>query len=324
MDAATTHDIDPLHCSNSNSNTGDDDDDDDGPNHTDKAFQAEIVGHNGRIGSFLFNAGDGSFAPTSNRPNTQVANIASCSDIGTPILVAVPSTEILNVFYSTPIERRTDLVIIANCLPSRLPEDIPMTYSVLHFGILQQGQLPVTNDLSPPTVVFGPHANFLSNLLRNYGVKTKIASTFMEVEKYALLKLLWVSFMWLLCHDVEDTNHSTGNGDTKHTASLTVTQVHDTKQQLLKALVLEAIPVMKTLSKTRTVRESSEIHDIDYDVNDIMQYLESYSRSMPNVTPSKNLAIAEFQGRNGVLLACGDNDQPLHSKLVYRVVGYIP
>lgn len=285
--------------------------------------RAEIVGHNGRIGSFLLNAGSGLFVPTSNRLNTQVAQIASCSNVDTPILVAVPSTEILNVFQSTPIHRRKDLVIIANCLPSRLPVHY-MTYSVLHFGILQNGQLPVTNHLSPPTVVFGPHAKFLSNLLQKYGVKTKIASTFIELEKYALLKLLWVSFMWLLCHDVEDGNLSDCNGCGNNTASLTVTQVHETKQELLRALVVEAIPIINILSKTTHLENKSSGEDsIGVDVNDIMEYLESYSRSMPNVTPSKDLAIAEFQGRNGVLLAYAGN-QTLHSQLVHRVVGYIP
>jgi hypothetical protein len=280
-------------------------------------FQAEVVGHNGRIGSFLLNAGNGLFVPTSNRLNIQVAQIASCSNDDTPILVAVPSTEILNVFQSTPIERRKDLVIIANCLPSGLPAD-NMTYTVLHFGILQHGQLPVTNHLSPPTVVFGPHAKFLSNLLQKYGVKTKIASTFTELEKYALLKLLWVSFMWLLCHGVED-----GNLSDCSRLSLTVTQVHETKQELLRALVVEAIPIIQILSRTHLKNESTGADGIGFDVNDIMEYLESYSRSMPNVTPSKDLAIAEFKGRNGVLLAYAGN-QTLHSQLVHRVVGYIP
>lgn len=280
---------------------------------TQTSFQAEIVGHNGRIGSFLLNAGNGSFLPTSNRPGTQqVAPIGSCTHVNTPILVAVPSMEILPVVHSTPMNRRKDLVIIANCLPSRLPKD--MTYSVLHFGILKQGQLPVTSDVSPPTVVFGPHANFLSHLLEKYEVKTKIASTFEELEKFALLKLLWVSFMWLLCHDVEckqgfDDEYGIEN------VRLTVTEVHDTKQELLRALVLEAIPVMKRL-------KSGGQNDVGYDVNNIMEYLESYSKSMPNVIPSKDLAIAEFQGRNGILLAYGN--QPLHSELVHRVIGCNP
>lgn len=296
-------------------------------NSSTSSYQAEVVGHKGRIGSFLYKAGAGKFVASSNRHKDHVWElppIGSLTCINTPILVAVPAHEIPNVIDATPFNRRQDLVVLANCLPSMLPAVENMTYSVLHFGVLELGQLPLTNDTSPPTVLFGPYARFLSSLLQAYKVKIKIVSTFVELEKYALTKLLWISFMWLLCHDHDDVDHNDVNDFKKeNNAGLTVVQVHELKHDVLRALVVESKPILEALLQNTTRNQMHSSKDsMEWDVNNIMNYLESYSRSMPNAIPRKDLAIREFQGRNGILLKF--RNQPLHEALVQRVVGYIP
>ena len=200
--------------------------------------RGEVVGSTGRIGSLILRSGGGLLAasPRGLRPG-------SLSPPGTPIFVAVPTSAIANVIRLTPRERRGDIVLISNGLPSRLlgefDEDelgIGITVTVPHFGVLQTGAEAVTSPISPSTVVHGKHSTVLMRLLvEQCGINVVKARSMEEVEACAARKLLWTSLMWLLCHE---------DGD-----PIDVTAVHETKSEKLQDLVQELLPVANSLAE---------------------------------------------------------------------------
>jgi len=188
-----------------------------------------------------------------------------------------------------------------------------ITTSVPHFGVLKVGQDPISNDSSPPTIIHGKHSECLAFILAKHGVSTQIVSSLQQVDAVAIRKLLWVSIMWLLCHD----------HDGHHEGPITVKTVHQTKRLHVRKLVMELIPAANLLLKRYHPRErdNGNIGSVD----EVVDYLEAYSYSMPNAIPNKLLAMDEFAQRNGFLLSTLESvSQPLHRDLVKRVVGYIP
>ena len=169
-----------------------------------------------------------------------------------------------------------------------------MTVAVPHFGVLSVGADPIGGGVSsPPTYICGKHANLLIKLLDPiYCIEVESSK---EVEMYAARKLLWASMMWLLTNDDEP---------------MTVDIVHTKKKNILQDLVQELLPVIKVLA-------GGDIGSLD----EVLQYLESYSMSMPGAKPNLNLAIAEINERNGQLLGIKDVKQPLHENLVRKVSG---
>jgi glycine/D-amino acid oxidase-like deaminating enzyme len=172
------------------------------------------------------------------------------------------------------------------------------TLVVPHYGILSVGAQPtMTLPSSPPTYIYGRHADTVRTVLEKEGVKTHIVASWDDIQIHAARKLLWASCMWLLCHSSEPP--------------LTVEQVHDTRQDVLVNLVKEVLPALEDVVG---------ISGIDW--KDTIAYMESYSHSMPNTIPSKKLALDEVRERNGVWLRAGGRfPQPLHEELLLKVGG---
>jgi glycine/D-amino acid oxidase-like deaminating enzyme len=192
-------------------------------------------------------------------------------------------------------ERREDLVWVGNGLA--LEQFRNTTLVVPHYGIISVGAHPTTLPSSPPTYIYGRHANNVANVMEREGVKTYIVPSWDEIQIHAARKLLWASCMWLLCHSSEPP--------------LTVEQVHDTCQDLLVDLVNELLPALEDLVGMSGI-----------DGNDTITYMASYSHSMPNTIPSKILAMDEVYERNGVWLKARSRfPQPLHEQLLLKVGG---
>ena len=180
-----------------------------------------------------------------------------------------------------------------------------------HFGVLQVDAEPTSNKTSPPTFIHGKHAMKLRSLLTSYDLNVKVTSSIMEIDAAAIRKLIWVSGMWLLCHD----NHCLHDG-------INVIQVHETKHtQLYELVEKELYPASLELLQRYHPNQISGLKDakqIMGSVDDVMSYLESYSYSMPGAIPNKVLAIEEIDQRNGILLSTSI-DQPLHNALIERI-----
>lgn len=250
------------------------------------------------------------------------------------------------VIEKTVPNRREDLVFVTNGIPSDFiqcfhqlnnndyydihnngttPDNI-ITTTVPHFGVLQVGADPISNKLSPPTFIHGKHAMKLRSLLTFYNLNVKVTSSLMEIDAAAIRKLIWVSGMWLLCHDNQN-DHKSGHCTTTVSTNnclhgINVTQVHETKQKQLYELVeKELYPASLELLQRYHPNEIAGLKDakqIMGSVDDVMSYLESYSYSMPGAIPNKVLAIDEIEQRNGILLSTSI-DQPLHKALIERV-----
>lgn len=268
----------------------------------------EIVGSTGRIGSYLLRS---SCSACSSPPRG--VSPGCSSPPGTPIFVTVPTNAIPSVIESTLRERRKDLILVGNGIPEllverwreeygRTEEGLDWTVSVPHFAVLEVGGPIVTSPLSPPTIVYGKHSKTLKGLLAKEGVKVEIVNSMEEVNRAAIRKLMWASIMWLLCHD--------GAGD----SPLTVEAVHKIKSDEVKALVEEILPAALLVAGPGGQGMGS--------VDEVMEFLESYSFSMPTAVPARSLAIGEIEGRNGVFLSLRDvAPQPLHKGYIQRVAG---
>ena len=145
----------------------------------------------------------------------------------------------------------------------------------------------------------------MDSFLRNQGIKVTLVDSWAEILMHAARKLLWASSLWLLCHE---------SSPSEQAAPLTVVEVHDKKDQLLRDLVEELLPVVRSLTQSQAL--------LDDDLKETLDYMECYSRSMPGAIPNKELAIAEVAQRNGIWLKKRDDyPQPLHESLLERVVG---
>jgi hypothetical protein len=188
-----------------------------------------------------------------------------------------------------------------------------ITVSVPHFGILKVGQDPISHESSPPTIIHGRHSQILKCVLLEYGVCVDVVEDIKNVDEASIKKLLWVSIMWLLCHDDIISG------------PLTVTEVHERRTSDVEDLVSELIPPANLiLAKYHNDSQLDSTLSIG-SVKEVIEYMEAYSYSMPNAIPNKLLAIDEFSQRNGCLLSIeGSPAQPLHTHFVQRVVGNIP
>ena len=164
---------------------------------------------------------------------------------------------------ATTPKRREDLVFVTNGLPSdfiqyfyqslinntspqefvgeNLCNDVQhhvLTTSVPHFGVLNVGADPISiSQLSPPTYIYGKHALKLKSILEAYDLNVKVTSTIMDIDAAAIRKLIWVSGMWLLCHDSHGDGGSCCTATSSSTRSINVSQVHETKNLLSSSLL---------------------------------------------------------------------------------------
>mmetsp|Transcript_8372 Transcript_8372/g.10591 ORF Transcript_8372/g.10591 Transcript_8372/m.10591 type:complete len:207 (+) Transcript_8372:396-1016(+) len=194
-----------------------------------------------------------------------------------------------------------------------------MTMTVPHFGILRVGDNPLSDEtISPPTIIYGKHANRLKQILELYEINVQIVSTLLAIDAAAIRKLLWVSSMWLLCHDPYS---SSVTSDACTSTPMDVSNVHKFKNKELCKLVEEELyPAAVTLLEEYHNKSNANARQIMGTVNDVLKYMESYSLSMPGACPNKQLAIDEIEQRNGVLLSVSSVPQPLHRALIKRVM----
>ena len=193
-----------------------------------------------------------------------------------------------------------------------------ITTSVPYFGVLSVGGPVISGNSSPKTIIHdGRHAQTLANLLESQGIRCKIegsrraANGIKDIDMAAIQKLIWVSSMWLFCHDSEEED----------AAALTCSEVHDLKNAQLKELLRELVPAANELLEVYHPGSSTGIGSID----EVAKHLEDYSNSIPTAVVSKHLSIEEFEQRNGYLLSVERlAPQPIHREIVERVVGYIP
>mmetsp|Transcript_54421 Transcript_54421/g.80784 ORF Transcript_54421/g.80784 Transcript_54421/m.80784 type:complete len:370 (+) Transcript_54421:98-1207(+) len=274
----------------------------------------EVVGATGRIGSFLLESG-GYLVPV-----PRDVQPGSLTDQGCPIFVSVPTFQISNVIQRTLPARRNDLVFVTNGIPSdflgldddndNFIDENEITTSVPYFGVLGVGEEVITNELSPNTIINnGRHAKTLADLLESSNIGCEIVDGMKEVDAAAVQKLIWVSIMWLLCHDCEE-------------GPITVAQVHEEKSGQVDQLLEELVPAANhLLEKYHHGVFKKGVGSIA----EVKKHLEDYSFSMPISIPARMKAIEEFKFRNGYLLSMQNSvPQTLHRKLVRNVVGYIP
>jgi hypothetical protein len=311
-------------------------------------YDGEVVGGNGRIGSFLLEQhskmmANNSGIIASNVPLYKVLKDAEYKEsdnyvigqhtlIDSPIYVATPANAIPNVVAKTIPIRRRDLVFVCNGLVADSIRQIPsevnssdahesapleeeVTIVVPHFGVLAVGASAIGKTV--PSIVYGRHATKVSELLQSASLPVSIVSTLEEVTEAAALKLLWASLMWLLTCDIDDGSNQ----------QCTVVEVHDiaTTQHKLRNLVMELLPVVWLLSRSTAsedVLPSEIMTPTAKEVQETMDYLERYSRSMPGARPSFDLGLKEVRDRNGQFLVFEEFvPQSHHKALLRRVLG---
>lgn len=295
----------------------------------------EVVG-SGRIASLFLRQEGGIAVPRKTKLGVQ-------SLTGCPIVVATPSRAWPALFEACPLERRTDIIWMGNGLPrhdltatttitsandddnnNTTKQTTTTTWVVPHFGVLQINGPIVSSETSPPTYCFGKHASFLENVLMRKGLRSKVeqVASLQILKRHALRKLIWASSMWLLCHHQSEGNKQNHDTDKQQQHPLTVTQVHEQRDALLRELVGELLPVAnEVLLSTSSLSEQQQQQENDNDNDDdslasVLAYMEQYSRSMPNAIPSRTLGLAELSERNGVFLRGRPGQQPCHERLV--------
>ena len=300
---------------------------DDGP-----YYDGEVVGSTGKIGSYILHSLNSKVSLIQNLLYDQYqyrrafatprgVSPGCMSKIDTPIYACIPSSSIKDVWFATEPHRREDLVFLCNCVPSRhlsfLAND-NATVAVLHFGVSRENSVPKAScaPTSPPTVIYGKHADTLAKLLENDDIPVVIAKSPHELQAAAVKKLVWSSLMWLLCHDV-------GSDE----MPLTVKDVHAKCSNKLQKLIAELISMLEVLCNEEW---NTSFHGDSFislgSTKEIMAYLEMYSMSIEggNIIPSRDLALKEIHERNGLIISLMNEDQTSHSyhlELIQRVAG---
>ncbi|KAL3904321.1 MAG: hypothetical protein SGILL_010114 [Bacillariaceae sp.] len=168
--------------------------------------------------------------------------------------------------------------------------------------------LPIqTSDESPPTLLYGRHAQSMATILKKHGVQTQIVESFQEIVVHAGLKLLWASCLWLLCHSTEVMKDD-GVGD-----AVTIGQVLEQRHDALDRLVDELLPVLCELVDGIGEGSSKSSSAMLLTRQHVDEYLRNYSKSIAGAIPSKALALKEVQERNGVFFR---SSQTFHRQLL--------
>ena len=291
-------------------------------------YNAEVVGAFGRMGSFwLCHHNDDNDAGSEVGVPAIVPRGISpgyLSPFGCPIYIAIPSQFWVEIYNQVPDDRRCDCVFIGNGIP--LSELKDATIVVPHYGILQVCRLGkddndhvqkpiVTSPLSPKTYIYHRganskhHAMHVSKILNRQDVSTQsVDADFQKIQTLAGQKLLWASCMWLVCHYVDDDTTATENNNSSH-YPLTVSQAHEQRQRMIDQLVEELLPAFQKMNMGQSLSK-----------DEVLQYIKSYSLSMPTAIPSKQLALAELNERNGVWLKLATTEKPqtFHKQLIQQ------
>jgi len=287
----------------------------------------ELVGANGRMGSFLLRQSNYSLACITREHNLD--QIGMMSEPNEPIYVCTPGDAVLDVLRRIPPGRIEDACLVCNGFFPVSDNELfqHVTICVPHFGVLAVGSEPVCGTGSPPTIIHGKHAHKLKSLLLKNKTAGNGANILVEIEEsrqgadeQAIKKLLWASILWLFTSDP--------SGDP--TKCITVKEAHHLYSKEIRDLVVELLPAARRLMNEGS--EQNENHDYDLmhghlgSVSNIIAYLEAYSYSMPNATPSLELALKEVSNRNARFLRMieetnmnPDDNQALHQKLLQRL-----
>lgn len=297
-------------------------------------YNGEVVGSTGKIGSYILHSLNCKKDPNPAFPYDQYQYSRAfatprglapgcLSKQDSPIYACIPSSSIRDVWDATVPNRRKDLVFLCNCIPSRhldlLTDEntVEVTIAILHFGASkdQSGPKASCSLESPPTVIYGKHANTLSKLLEKDNIPVAVANSAQELQTAAVKKLAWSSLMWLLCHDISPNEKP-----------LTVKDVHTAHSDKLQMLVKEIIPPLEALGQESWTEHESGSSKYALTTEDMMNYLETYSKSISegNVTPNRDLALEEIHERNGLILSLMDKTErndSYHLEVIRRVVG---
>jgi glycine/D-amino acid oxidase-like deaminating enzyme len=264
-------------------------------------YKSEVVGAYGRMGSFWL---------CHQEDKNEISHAAAIprglapgylTKIGCPIFVATPSSSWARIWEQTFPHRREDLIFVGNGIPPDAFHDTTIVvphYSVLTICKRDDDENPIgTNALSPKTFLYGKHSEFTAKILNRYGVSTEKVESIADIKIRAAMKLVWASCMWLLCHSAED-------------APINFETVHRKYQPKLDRLVDETIPALEKFLQQSVNRK--EVHD----------YIKAYSLSIPLAVPSKKVALAELEDRNGFWLMFRTNDSPqkYHQQLIEQIV----
>lgn len=253
--------------------------------------KGEIIGANGRIGSLLLRAGAGSFAavPRGLAPG-------GLSAPGSPIIVATHASDVASLVRSTPAVRCKDLVLLCNGMAREHVREVhgaeaadSITAGCLFFGVLGVGASPTFGAGAPPTALAGPHAELVASLIASEGPPCDVLHSLEELEPVAQLKMIWSATLWLVC---AARGCTVGEAHAAHA---------DVVSELVSELALECAPALAS------------------NVSATLARLESYSATMPAVTPSAAMARAELGARNGWFLrraASSRRTQPVHERLL--------
>ena len=161
--------------------------------------KGEVVGARGRIGSFLLRAGRGNLAAT-----PRGVAPGALSPPGAPILVAAPASAVEDILRATPTDRHADVVLLCNGDTIRRATDVvgaeaeSLTYGCLFFGVLSTNAEPTFGEGAPPTVLAGPHASTVAELIESCGPRCEVVERD-DLQRSMELKLVWSSALWLIC-----------------------------------------------------------------------------------------------------------------------------
>lgn len=268
----------PIYMSNSNPQNND--------------IPGIIIGGNGRIGNFLYEANLKKDIILS-RDQPFPSNIANeC-----PIYIATRNDDLESIIDKIPMERRKDLVFLQNgvlkdFLMSKGLEN--NTQGLIYFAVSKKGEKPIDGitRLNPNglTAVTGKWASDFSNRLSNAGLTCSILdkSTW-EISMFE--KHIWICTFMII--------------GTKYKCNVeTVVKAH--KNEVVE-LILELESAI------------SKLHGVSFDSSSSDRLL-AYGESVGHFPT----ALKEFKWRNGWFdaisksaIANGDNDPcPLHSKLL--------
>mmetsp|Transcript_22039 Transcript_22039/g.36765 ORF Transcript_22039/g.36765 Transcript_22039/m.36765 type:complete len:349 (-) Transcript_22039:234-1280(-) len=231
----------------------------------------------GRIGHAL----KGMIPPATNV--TLVRRGMQISKSGTgPIYVATHNADLPAVVEATPESRLPDLVFVQNGMLAPWLESRGLegnTLALVYFGAAtnELGEVQVTD--GGQTVVSGRYAAHMAWLLGEGGVKCQQLNRTQFQQKSAE-KLLWATVFWVICEAL---------------GGITVGQVVESYRPQVRALVAELLPLVQA-EVLLEVAEALEVEGVTHN-------LCEYSTAIQHAVPSVQMALAEFDWRNGWFLS---------------------
>ncbi|KAL4421075.1 hypothetical protein ABPG77_001370 [Micractinium sp. CCAP 211/92] len=263
-----------------------------------------IVGASGRVGSALLRMTPSAVTIGRGQSLTTFLDTGDAAPMHPrPIYVATTNDALEQVITDCPAAHRSNLVFLQNGMLLPLLERYGLQHStqaLLYFSADSEGGIVD----SGRTVVTGRWANELAQVLQAGGVACRPVQ---GGEYLALMveKLLWASIYWLL---------SAGLG------GLPVGPVAQQHGEAAEELVAELLPlaqayVLRSAAGPGAPSGSQE-QVAALSVHQVCRSMAAYSLAIPTAVPSKPMALAEFEWRNGWFL--GQAATPRHVAWLQR------